>query len=91
MDFYVRPSKGKILKKKKLLVWLCFFFSCLDYILIIKCALMCFCSCRALLKHLTTYCALGVEHKFCVRHLHANCKGKGWKGKAFKDELWGTI
>jgi hypothetical protein len=28
------------------------------------------------------------EHRFCVRHLHANFKAKGYKGKAFKDELW---
>jgi len=31
-----------------------------------------------------------VEHRFCVRHLHANFKSKGYKGKAFKDELWGA-
>lgn len=28
------------------------------------------------------------EHRFCVRHLHANWKAKGFKGKAFKDALW---
>jgi hypothetical protein len=28
------------------------------------------------------------EHRFCVRHLHANFKGKGFKGKALKDALW---
>jgi hypothetical protein len=28
------------------------------------------------------------EHRFCVRHLHANFKRKGFKGKAFKDKLW---
>jgi hypothetical protein len=33
---------------------------------------------------------LGVEHRFCIRHLHANCKKKGWKGRAFKDELFGV-
>jgi len=32
----------------------------------------------------------GVEHRFCVRHLHANCKQKRWKGRAFKDELFGA-
>jgi len=31
-----------------------------------------------------------VEHRFCIRHLHANCKQKGWKGRAFKDELFGA-
>jgi hypothetical protein len=30
------------------------------------------------------------EHCFCVQHLHANFKVKGYTGKAFKDELWGT-
>jgi hypothetical protein len=29
-----------------------------------------------------------VEHRFCIRHLHANCKNKWWKGRAFKDELF---
>lgn len=28
------------------------------------------------------------EHRFCVRHLHANFKSKGFKGLAFKDALW---
>jgi hypothetical protein len=28
-----------------------------------------------------------LEHRYCVRHLHANMKGKGWKGKEFKDTL----
>jgi hypothetical protein len=32
----------------------------------------------------------GLEHRYCVRHLHANMKGKGWKGKEFKDALWGA-
>jgi len=32
----------------------------------------------------------GIEHRFCVRHLHANFKGKGFKGKEFKDALWGA-
>jgi transposase-like protein len=32
----------------------------------------------------------GVEHRFCIRHLHVNCKKKGWKGRAFKDELSGA-
>jgi hypothetical protein len=31
-----------------------------------------------------------MEHRFCVRHLHSKFKGKGWKGKTFKDELWGA-
>jgi hypothetical protein len=31
----------------------------------------------------------GLEHRFCVRYLHANFKGKGFKGKEFKDGLWG--
>ncbi|KAB1200855.1 Beta-glucosidase BoGH3B [Morella rubra] len=29
-----------------------------------------------------------VEHRCCLRHLHANLKGAGFKGKAFKDKLW---
>lgn len=29
-----------------------------------------------------------VEHKFCAWHAHANFKTKGYKWKAFKDELW---
>ena len=28
------------------------------------------------------------EHRHCVHHLHANFKGRGFKGKAFKNELW---
>jgi hypothetical protein len=32
----------------------------------------------------------GVEHRFCIRHLHANFKSNGWKGRAFKDELFGV-
>jgi len=32
----------------------------------------------------------GIEHRFCVRHLHANFKAKGFKGKEFKDALWGA-
>lgn len=28
-----------------------------------------------------------LEHRYCVRHLHANMKGKGWKGKEFKDAV----
>jgi len=31
-----------------------------------------------------------LEHRFCVRHLHANFKGKRFKGKEFKDALWGA-
>ncbi|XP_059432442.1 uncharacterized protein LOC132165776 [Corylus avellana] len=31
-----------------------------------------------------------VEHRLCVRHLHANFKNKGYKGKAYKDALWGA-
>jgi len=31
---------------------------------------------------------LHAEHQFCVRHLHANCKGNRFMGKVFKDELW---
>ncbi|XP_059461967.1 uncharacterized protein LOC132190960 [Corylus avellana] len=30
------------------------------------------------------------EHCFCVRHLHANLKAKGYTRKAMKDELWGA-
>jgi hypothetical protein len=30
------------------------------------------------------------KHMFCVWHLHANFKTRGYKGKAFKDELWAT-
>jgi hypothetical protein len=29
-------------------------------------------------------------HKYCVRYLHANIKSKGFKGKKFKDALWGA-
>jgi hypothetical protein len=32
----------------------------------------------------------GLEHRYCIRHLHANMKGKEWKGKEFKDALWGA-
>jgi hypothetical protein len=28
------------------------------------------------------------EHRVCIRHLHANCKVRGYTGKAFKDEIW---
>jgi hypothetical protein len=30
------------------------------------------------------------EHRVCIRHLHANCKVRGYIGKAFKDEIWGA-
>ena len=30
------------------------------------------------------------EHRFCIRHLHANCKARGYTGKAFKDEILGA-
>ena len=30
---------------------------------------------------------LHVEYRFCVRHLHANCKARGYTGKTFKNEL----
>jgi hypothetical protein len=33
---------------------------------------------------------LGLEYRYYVRHLHANLKEKGWKGKEFKDALWGA-
>jgi hypothetical protein len=29
----------------------------------------------------------GAEHKYCVKHLHANIKRKCFKGKEFKDAL----
>jgi hypothetical protein len=32
----------------------------------------------------------GLEYRYCVKHLHANFKGKGFKGKEFKDVLWGA-
>jgi hypothetical protein len=32
----------------------------------------------------------GLEHRFCVKHLHANFKSKEYKGKAFKDNFWGA-
>jgi hypothetical protein len=32
----------------------------------------------------------GLEHKYCVKHLHANLKMKGFKGKEYKDALWGA-
>jgi hypothetical protein len=31
----------------------------------------------------------GVEHRFCIRSLHAIFKNKWWKRRAFKDELFG--
>jgi hypothetical protein len=31
-----------------------------------------------------------VEHRFCMHYLHAKFKSKGYKGKTFKDELWGA-
>ncbi|XP_019200077.1 PREDICTED: uncharacterized protein LOC109193680 [Ipomoea nil] len=30
----------------------------------------------------------GVEHRFCMRHLHANMKVAGFQGKAIKDAVW---
>jgi hypothetical protein len=30
------------------------------------------------------------KHRFCVQHLHADLKLRGYTGKAFKDEVWGT-
>ncbi|XP_019176075.1 PREDICTED: uncharacterized protein LOC109171499 [Ipomoea nil] len=30
----------------------------------------------------------GVEHRFCVRHLHSNMKVAGFQGKALKDAFW---
>ncbi|CAH9101914.1 unnamed protein product [Cuscuta europaea] len=30
----------------------------------------------------------GVEHRFCVRHLHGNMKAVGFTGKAIKDCIW---
>jgi hypothetical protein len=30
------------------------------------------------------------EHRYCVKHLHANRKRKDFKGKEFKDALWGA-
>ncbi|XP_019170449.1 PREDICTED: uncharacterized protein LOC109166020 [Ipomoea nil] len=30
----------------------------------------------------------GVEHRFCVRHLHSNMKVAGFQGNALKDALW---
>jgi hypothetical protein len=32
----------------------------------------------------------GLEHRFCLRHLHANFKKKGFKGKAYKYALDGA-
>jgi hypothetical protein len=29
-----------------------------------------------------------LEHRFCIRHLHANFKKHGYKGKAYKDVLY---
>lgn len=29
-----------------------------------------------------------MEQRHCVRHLHANCKSKDWKGQEFKAELY---
>jgi hypothetical protein len=31
-----------------------------------------------------------LEHRYCVKHLHENLKRKGFKGKEFKDALWGV-
>lgn len=33
---------------------------------------------------------MDVEHRCCLRHLYANLKGDGFKGKAFKDALWAS-
>ena len=33
---------------------------------------------------------LRLEHQFCLRHLHANFKKQGFKGKAYKDALDGA-
>jgi hypothetical protein len=33
---------------------------------------------------------LSLEYRYYVKHLHANLKEKGWKGKEFKDALWGA-
>jgi hypothetical protein len=30
----------------------------------------------------------GSEHRYCVKHLHANIKRKSFKEKEFKDALW---
>jgi hypothetical protein len=32
-----------------------------------------------------------LEHRYCVKHLHANFKRKGFKGKEYKDALWGAV
>jgi hypothetical protein len=32
----------------------------------------------------------GLEHKYCIKHLYANLKGKRFRGKEFKDALWGA-
>jgi hypothetical protein len=29
-----------------------------------------------------------LEHRYCVKHLHANLKRKGFKGKEYKNALW---
>jgi hypothetical protein len=29
----------------------------------------------------------GLEHRYCIRHLNANMKEKGWNVKEFKDAL----
>jgi hypothetical protein len=30
------------------------------------------------------------EHRYCVKHLHANLNRKGFKGNEYKDALWGA-
>ena len=32
----------------------------------------------------------GLEHRYCVNRLHSNLKRKGFKGKEYKDALWGA-
>jgi len=32
----------------------------------------------------------GAKHRYCVKHLHANIKRNSFKGKEFKNALWGT-
>jgi hypothetical protein len=32
----------------------------------------------------------GLEHRYCVRYLHVNFKSKEFKGKEFRDALWGA-
>ena len=31
-----------------------------------------------------------MDHRACVRHIYANFRDSGYRGKALKDKLWGA-